>query len=276
LLGSPGQTNYAAANAFLDAFAQHRRRQGLAALSIDWGAWRDGGLAATDDIRSRVAARGMRAFSDAEGLQAFERLLEESWPPQIAVMPVDWSRFFETERPEWRETYFLELVRTSPSPGAPAAVQTTVVEAILAAPTRKKREQLLLEHVRGVVLKILGADSSTAVRDNHPLRDAGLDSLMAVELRNHLRASLKLTRPLPATLAFDYPSITDMATFLGTVIPNFDPPREALVDGGARPTAEGAALSAPSALRNIQDLSDEEVERRLAERLKAGGPHGAS
>jgi myxalamid-type polyketide synthase MxaB len=278
LLGSPGQANYSAANAFLDGLAQHRRRHGQVATSIDWGAWAEQGLAAKTAILQRAAARGLRAFSPADGVRAFERLLESS-RPQVAVLPVDWSSFFRMERPEWRESFFAQVTH-SEAAGPIATSQPSgppVIESILAAPSQRKRHQLLTDHVRTLVAKMLGLDAGAALRDSEPLRDVGFDSLMAVELRNHLRSTLKLTKALPATLAFDYPSIVDIAGFLSTVIPNFN-----LANSGDRPVASYPVetaipgRSSEMAALAIEDLSDEEVDRRLAARLGKEVDHEAS
>src|SRR5207237_295731 len=97
LLGSPGQGNYAAANAFLDALAHHRRNQGLPALSIDWGAFSEVGLAVAQENRGvRLRSRGMRSLTPSEGLSVLRRLLEGG-RVQTAVVPLDvmqWLEFY--------------------------------------------------------------------------------------------------------------------------------------------------------------------------------------
>ena len=88
LLGSPGQANYASANAFLDALAWHRRARGLAAVSIDWGAFSDVGLAAQQGRGQRLAQSGMRLLSPAQGLDALTRIVLGN-AAQIGVIPLD-------------------------------------------------------------------------------------------------------------------------------------------------------------------------------------------
>ncbi|HEX2905649.1 MAG TPA: KR domain-containing protein, partial [Phototrophicaceae bacterium] len=92
LLGSPGQGNHAAANAFMDALAYHRRALGLPALSINWGAWAEIGAAAEHDVFDRIGLQGIGAIPPADGLKVLERLLHQS-PPQVGVTPVVWSKF---------------------------------------------------------------------------------------------------------------------------------------------------------------------------------------
>jgi hypothetical protein len=88
VIGSPGQANYSSANSFMDALAWHRRSIGLPALSIDWGAWTEVGLAVRGDIRSLLARKGIGGFSPAQGHQALGGLLSEG-TRQVCVTPFD-------------------------------------------------------------------------------------------------------------------------------------------------------------------------------------------
>src|SRR5439155_20356171 len=109
LLGSPGQANYAAANAFLDALAHYRRGRNLPAISVNWGPWEDVGMAARGGRDSRLAAAGMGSIPVAAGLELFGRLLSGK-ATQVGVLPVDWSQwqqFLPDDRPP---AYLADLI----------------------------------------------------------------------------------------------------------------------------------------------------------------------
>src|SRR5690606_20734707 len=100
LMGPPGQAAHAAANAFLDALAHHRRAAGRPALSIGWGIWTEIGSAAVRGVAEREAGKGVGAISPAEGLRALEAVMCGD-APQVAVMPMDWRRFLADDAPLW-------------------------------------------------------------------------------------------------------------------------------------------------------------------------------
>ncbi len=175
LLGSAGQANYAAANAFLDSFCHYRHALGLPALSINWGLWRGAGMAGSTDRLHREAS-GLRPMEPADALGALERLLAED-----AVS----AAVFARERPA-------------------AAPPPARFSAELAAAPRHRRASLVERHVLDTIRETLGIAGRASLDQTQPLRDMGLDSLLAVELRNRLCASLGVD--LPPTLAFDYPT----------------------------------------------------------------------
>jgi acyl carrier protein len=273
LLGSPGQGNHAAANAFLDALAHYRRGQGLPALSINWGAWTEVGAAAARGVGERIEATGMRAFSPEQGVRVLERLLRPKAgpqpldaPPQVGVMPIDWPMFLRRAAGGGEAPFFAEMARgarghvAAPEPAARFDLRKHLEEA-----PPNQRHKLLQAHVRGQAAKVLGLDSPEAIDLRQPLNELGLDSLMAVELRNLLGAGLGLQRSLPATLVFDYPSIADLTDYLA---------REVFSLGGSPQAARGSRRQdgdEPNVLDQIEQLSEDEVERLFSERLQGEG-----
>jgi len=214
LLGSPGQGNYAAANAFLDALAHHRRGEGLPALSIDWGPWADVGMAASLDARERARwmRQGLHLLAPAEGLAAFERLLAQP-SPQVGVLPFDLVKLLSAFPPGGEPSFLAELAQgrvREKAARAPSA-RAELIAQIEQAPVVQWRG-LVLAHVRAQVLGVLGLPPAAAPDPQQGLRDLGMDSLMAIELRNRLQRGVGET--LPATLAFDFPTMADLTDYL--------------------------------------------------------------
>ncbi|MBP7570508.1 MAG: SDR family NAD(P)-dependent oxidoreductase, partial [Acidobacteria bacterium] len=267
VFGAPGQANHAAANAFLDAFAFERCRRGLAAQSIAWGAWSEVGAAVRHAAGGRAAQQGMGVISPASGLAVLQKLMAEG-VPHVTVAPQDWSefarRFGERGLPERfadvRAEHAALAIASSPREAAVPAFRAAWNGAAPAA-----RPRVLRSEVERVAAKVLGLPPGSSPDPRQPLHDLGLDSLMAVELRNALGAAIE--RPLPATLLFDHPTIDALVAHLGTLLA----PEGQPAPGGP---PSGAALSATSqVLAGIDGLSEEEVERLLTER-SGGGDQG--
>jgi acyl transferase domain-containing protein/NADPH:quinone reductase-like Zn-dependent oxidoreductase len=267
ILGSPGQANHAAANAFLDALAHDRRAAGRPALSIGWGVWSQVGSAAARGTAERVAGQGVGAIAPEQGRRVLDALAFGD-RVCVAVQPIDWRR-----RPSGADAgspWLSELladVRSraaarsersgAHSPDDAGAGRPRFVDRLLAAPAGERRE-LLMAHVHDQVASVMGMNGGHRVDPRQSFSELGLDSLMAVELRNRLGSSLGGERALPATLVFDYPTIEVLTDYL-----------MADLLGEATDRGEGrAALSpetAPAALIDqIEGMSDDDVERLFA------------
>ena len=244
LLGTPGQGNYAAANAFLDALAHHRKGLGLPALSLGWGPFADVGLAAAQENRgARLAGRGMRLLSPAEGGQLFERLLH-SEQTQVAPCPFDaqkWVEFY----PEAASSPFLQpLLGEQRDQDADAASRGWLAE-LRARPLAAAREQLA-EHVGKQLALVLRRDPRELHADA-PFRALGLDSLMGLELRNRLQASTGLA--LPATTVWTYATPAALTEHLAVSLglgAAAEPPRSEAAPGQAAVAAPAVASAVPA------------------------------
>jgi polyketide synthase 12/myxalamid-type polyketide synthase MxaB len=259
-VGGAGPGTRAAANASLDAFAQWRRSLGLACTSVNWGAWSDIGAAARLGVAARAGAKGIGTIAPAEGFAALGRLMNEQ-RVQTTVAAIDWPLFLRHTGD--RLPRFLSRIATSAAPAASAPVQGNTTGSLidlLAEGAPGARLKLLVNHVRERAAHVLAAPVET-LHPQRPLNEQGLDSLMAVELRNVLSTSIQ--RPLSATLLFDYPTVEAVGAHLASLL-GFGPVP------GAEPAPSQESAS-NDLLDHIDELSDEEIDRLLAERMAAKG-----
>jgi polyketide synthase 12/myxalamid-type polyketide synthase MxaB len=281
LLGSAGQGNHSAANAFLDALAHYRRSVGLPAVSINWGIWSEVGIAAALAVGAQRSGQGLGTISPQNGLQVLGWLLEQQ-PIQIGVTPMTWPAYLRSFAGGGRRFFARVAAQagaTAPAarrqeeiaqPGARTGAAGLLDELAALAPA--KRRARLIEFIKTQTGQVLGLDGATC-SERTPLSEMGLDSLMAVELRNVLSRRMGLKRPLPATLVFDYPTIQAIADFLLRDVLAFDAdPGGAQADRLRSASSSalghtGAQASAPALLDDLESLSDEEVERRLAQQF---------
>jgi hypothetical protein len=259
VLGSRGQTSYAAANGFMDALAHRRYSLGRPAMAIDWGVWGESGMAASlaNRERQRLADLGVATMSPDRGIEIFERLARAGTPPQIAVLSVAWPQYVAQTGPS---RPFFSRLTAAPARGAAvdAAPVAATLAARLAATAAAARVGVLTAHVQESALRVLGLPPTFALDVHQGLRDVGLDSLMAVELRNVLQASVG--QSLPPTLAFDYPTVAALSRYLAEEILGF-----ARVDANAPEVGRDR----PDVIADVRALTDEEAEAQLAAELSA-------
>ncbi len=210
-IGGPAQANYAAANAFLDALAAHRRRRGLAAVSMAWGLWghAEGMMSGVGDAeRERMERAGMLPMSAEQGLELFDAAYLADLP---AIVParLDLRGLRSRVRGGALPPLLRELV---PASVARVTADRESLARRLAEAPEGERERIALELVRREVASVLGHESPHEIDVQRAFNELGFDSLTAVELRNRLSASCETQ--LPATLVFDYPTCSALADFL--------------------------------------------------------------
>ena len=264
LFGGPGQGNYAAANAFLDALAHHRRGQGLPALSINWGAWADAGMAAAVAERNhgRWREQGFGFIQPDEGIAILERLLQSAPGAQVAALPIDWPtllrRFPTGAEPPLFSELAVSLADSSRAAATPPRPVSLRAELASVAPGR--RRSLVQKRVREEAVKVLGLGSDAQPDTRQPLRELGLDSLMAVELRNALADALG--QALPATLLFKYPTLEALAEFLISQLGGDASPDRAREENGPGSEADQDLL-------DLEACSDDEARELLSRELES-------
>jgi acyl transferase domain-containing protein/aryl carrier-like protein len=198
LLGAPGQGNYAAANTFLDALAHHRRAEGLPATSIDWGGFSEVGLAAAQDNRGeRLASRGMRSLTPAQGVAALRRVLDGG-RSQIGVAPLDVRQWVEFYPAAAASPTLSRLLAEAPAGGGREAGEAGLVEQ-LARAEPAARASLLLGFVRGQVARVLRI-AEGKLDPSAPLTSFGMDSLTSLELKHRLKRDTAVDVPMARLL----------------------------------------------------------------------------
>jgi len=228
VLGNPGQGNYAAANVVLDGLAAHRRQLGLPAVSIAWGLWNTAtamtGSLAEAEV-ARLARSGIGPLTVPQGLSLFDAALAVADPLVVAA---DWNMASLRSGAESGSlpSVLRGLVRAPRrAAGRPAAGGGLLAQLSVLA--EAEAHQLLSDLVRGHVSAVLAASSVDVVDVDRAFSELGFDSMTAVELRNRLGNATGLR--LPATLAFDHPTVTALARHLHrTLAPAAPSPEEAL------------------------------------------------
>lgn len=253
--GSKGQAHYAAANCFIDALAYYRQGLGLPGLSVNWGPWADGGMASSE-AQQLLTRMGVKALQPDQALAALGVLLGRHGSQTVAN--VDRSRFksvYEARGPR----PLLENLAVQLQAVPEQQRQRSKILLQLETTLDSDRQAVLIAYLQAEVAKVLGLESSQLLEPQRGFFEMGMDSLMAVELKARLEADLCAS--LPATLAFESPTIKDLAEYLGGE-----------VLGWRSPVAENTALLQEDGKRaitvsKIEQLSKAEVDASIAERL---------
>ncbi|MET8007495.1 type I polyketide synthase [Nonomuraea glycinis] len=252
VVGNAGQGNYAAANAFLDGLAVHRREAGLPAVSVAWGLWDvESGMTGGLDV-ARLSRAGVAPLRVEEGLGLFDGVLDGDAEP--VVIGARWDAAGLRTRAEGGDLPgvlrgLVRLPRRTQGKGAAAGLVARLAEL-----SRDEALRSLTDSVRDHVAAVLAHGDPDQVDVDQAFNQLGFDSLTAVELRNRLNADTGLR--LPATLVFDHPTVHLLSAYLA----------EVLVP--APPTAEETLRTA---LERVDDLlaSANGEARSMRDRLTA-------
>ena len=246
MLGNAGQSNYAAANAFMDELCEYRKKQGLVAHSISWGPWAEVGMAS--NLVAKHALRGLLAMAPAQAIRALDAELSLQHAHGM-VAKIQWGDYI----PNWIELpSFLENVM-------PKKEQQFDLLKEISAAAPQKQASILKTYVGTVIRAVLGLPETYAIEEEKSFFDIGLDSLMAVEVRNRLQKAMGDAFTVPSTIIFDRPSIKKLATFLNEKLDIKE---------------EAASEKLPNVANAIQDeiasMSDEEALKQLMDNLNNG------
>jgi acyl transferase domain-containing protein/SAM-dependent methyltransferase/acyl carrier protein len=233
VLGSAGQSNHAAANGFLDGLSRLRQRQGLPSTTIAWGAWSEIGAASHVPDSGRGARLGLGSFSPEKGIELLEQAIC-SGRAEVAALPINWQVYLSPGQIQCDWPLFASLSVPArddhSSSNRPLPDRRLALKSLLEGAPAENRLNVIKEYVRPRVAEVLRLDSGFAFREDQPLAELGLDSLMALELKNELQVALGIT--LPVNLFFEYPSLNLAATFVNASL--------AAADGSSRPQSNSS------------------------------------
>ena len=229
LIGSPGQGNYSAANAFMDALMHHRQGLGLGGLSINWGPWKESGMVASLEAKTRFSTMGINLISANQGFNILENLLERK-VTQTAVFSVNWQSFLNF-LPHHQSSLFLSsiypdqidnslsdtamrsannLEKNNIIPSS-ATFANTIINNLKGA-AKIEQQDILLTYLQKQLSRVLGYGAVDLIEPDQEFNELGMDSLMAVEFKNNIQADLGIS--LDNNLIFDFPSLELLNDYL--------------------------------------------------------------
>ncbi|MBA3470568.1 MAG: KR domain-containing protein, partial [Herpetosiphonaceae bacterium] len=254
LLGTPGQGNYASANAFLDGLAAYRHAQGLPATTINWSTWAGLGFAASEGAQRLFKHAPFHSLTAQQALEILRTIISQQLV-QTAVMPIKWAMMAGADSGAANLPALLRDL-TPPQQSGGAGQGAAVCKTLFEAPA-EERLALLQQYLREQLGQVLRM-SSDQIGLDQPLGSLGLDSIMGVELRNRLEGGLGLT--LSATLVWNYPTIAELSAHLADKLGLIGE----LVLELATTTAKDSS-SLDKALSLMAELSDEDALNALLE-----------
>ena len=273
VFGSPGQGNHVAANTFMDTLAAARESAGQRALSINWGVWSGAGAAVDRGVTERTRATGIGVIDPRGGFTALEIALRGG-KAQVIACPVDWPRFLRESSHDGQLSPLVKdyakkvssgrqrqdaVERRSESAFIATAAKTMPLTEKMGAVAPNQRRALVVEQIRRDAGRVLGLENLDLLSNSKPLNELGLDSLMAVELRNAIGTAVG--RNLPATLLFDYPTVDALTGYLCRGVLGLE---EAQKKAPAQPSQKVSAGA--DVLDQIEGLDDDEIDQLLKQK----------
>ena len=260
LFGAAGQANYAAANVYMDAVMQYRHQLGLPAITIDWGPWQQGGMAAllSSQDKKRLNDFGLEMLEDDIAINLLDRLLGQS-ASQTVVAKVNWAHYCQ----QFSLSQLPVMLSAFASNIQPEVTTQKFSDQLKTLP-EAQRKAALTDFIKAEVAAVLGMTAAEIKDLRTGFFTLGMDSLTSVELRNLLQKSLDVA--LPPTVAFNYPNVATLSDYLYQQMDNIQAidqikeiPDQLLSD---LPTSEASYETA-----DLESLSDDDLADMLASKL---------
>jgi SAM-dependent methyltransferase len=269
LFGSTGLATYACANAFMDGFAFYRRSLGYPATVINWGAWSDVGMAAD---QSRVAARNLITLTPQQGLQALEWAIHRNIT-QVGVFKADWNNILAQYGTDDEPALYREIAHQLRKQTAQVETRSkaAALSKQLAEASADQRLSVLVSHIQQKAAQVLKIKNARTLDIHQPLQSMGLDSLMAIELKNKIDDDAKLNLPISSLLAGA--TIDDISrTLHNQIVDNEVETTPSMmnlsdVDGNTRPGRAIDQVKARELLATLDQLSEDDVDTLLDDLL---------
>jgi len=257
VFGNGGQANYASANAFLDSLVYYRKAHGLPAVAISWGfLGQVGWVANHEEIAERLESQGVASFTPKQALSLLGRFIRDE-PAHVGVMRMDWRLWGQSQASVSRR--FGQLVREETEGAEESLSGGSSVRQQLIAAGAAERVELMQTHLAAQVARVLGADLEKLDVDR-PLTELGLDSLMAVELRNWIEGDLRLS--LPTVELMRGPTVAQLAEIL---VEQLGKPHAVQTESSTTDQVRDTEPNSKSDKIDVAELSDDEVDALLQE-----------
>jgi acyl transferase domain-containing protein/acyl carrier protein len=215
VLGLSGQSNYAAANAFLEGLAALRHHHGLPATCVAWGAWSDIGMATRVKVAQRSTVIGIGNISPESGMKLQEQAIL-SGVPNLAALPFDWKVFFAARTAHHDWPLLRKLGQGVEEPKKREQAHSVTLTSLVEQAPAASRLGVIKGFLRERILSVLMLPSDSPLREDQPFAELGLDSLIALELKNELQSSAKVV--LPPTFLSEYPTLDLSAMYLDALM----------------------------------------------------------
>ncbi len=245
IMGSSGQTNYAAANAYLDTFAKYRQDMNLPCLTINWGPWQEGGMAASMSKKDqqRIKDLGITSLSDQEALHTFSNIFDNVSIAQLGVWNIDWARYFNNQNTNLREGFLEDFTKYV------SEEENSLLNSLIEKPIQE-RADFFLAYMQREIASLMGLDSPNEIEPKQPLFDLGVDSLVTIDLSNRLQKSIG--RELDTSLIFDYPNLEALTNYILNNILEL---------------GEKESEDEESSINQVEDITSNLTEEELADEL---------